>query len=43
MAAGNWTLFDAAKKYIIDGTVDLDTDTLKIALYTSTAAFTSRR
>lgn len=41
MAAGTWTLFDAAKKYIGDGTVDIDTDTLKIALYTSTAAVTS--
>jgi hypothetical protein len=41
MAAGTWTVFDSAKKYIGDGTIDMDTDTLKIALFTSTAAFTT--
>jgi hypothetical protein len=41
MAAGTWTVFDSAKEYIGDGTIDMDTDTLKVALFTSTAAFTS--
>lgn len=41
MAAGTWTVFDSFKKYIGDGTIDFDTDTLKIALFTSTAAFAS--
>lgn len=41
MAAGNWTVFDSAKKYIADGTINIATDTIKVALFTSTAAFTS--
>ena len=35
MAAGPWVLHDKAKLYMQDGTVDLDTHTLKVALYTS--------
>ena len=35
MAAGNWIMFDPAKQYLADGTVDFDTDTLKMALLTS--------
>lgn len=33
-------LFDAFRKYILDGTVDLDTDTIKIALVDSTPVAT---
>jgi len=35
MAAGPWVLHDKAKLYMQDGTVDLDTHTLKVALFTS--------
>lgn len=35
MAAGNWIMFDQAKKYLADGTIDFDTDTIKMALLTS--------
>lgn len=35
MAAGSFTLYDSAKKDILDGTVDLDTDTIKAILVTS--------
>lgn len=43
MAAGAWTLHDKIKKYIGDGTVDLDTHTFKcgLALSTSNIATTS--
>ena len=35
MAAGNWTFPNAARTSLIDGSFDLDTDTYKIALFTS--------
>lgn len=35
MAAGNWIMYDSAKEYIGDGTIDLDNDTFKIILTTS--------
>ena len=35
MAAGNWLLYDNAKEYIGDGTVDLDNDTFYMALCTN--------
>jgi hypothetical protein len=38
MAAGNWIMVDTAKKYVMDGTIDFDTDTIKMALFTSTYA-----
>lgn len=37
MAAGNWTFTDAARKKLIDGTFDVDTDTFKCALFLSTS------
>lgn len=36
MAAGNWIMYDSAKEYIGDGTIDLDTHTFKIQLHTNT-------
>lgn len=36
MAAGNWIMFDSAKEYIGDGTIDLDTHTFKCVLTTNT-------
>ena len=36
MAADNWQIFDSAKEKIGDGTVDLDTHSFKVALWTST-------
>ena len=37
MAADAWVLHDKIKEYIGDGTVDLDNDTFKIALFLSTS------
>lgn len=36
MAADNWKVYNKAKEYIGDGTVDLDNDTFKYALFAST-------
>lgn len=33
MAAGTWLFTDAARKKLIDGTFDLDTDAYKVALF----------
>lgn len=35
MAAGKWKVYDSAKEYIGDGTIDLDNDVFKIALFSS--------
>lgn len=35
MAAGAWTFYNSAKKHLMDGTIDLDTDTFQMGLYTS--------
>jgi len=35
MAAGPWTFYQTAKKHLMDGTIDLDSDTFQMALYTS--------
>lgn len=35
MAAGNWIMYDSAKEYIGDGTIDLDSHTFKIMLTTN--------
>lgn len=35
MAAGNFTLYNYAKKYILDGTIKLYSDVFKCALFTS--------
>ena len=35
MAAGTWTFPNAARTSLLDGSFDLDTDTFKIALFTS--------
>lgn len=35
MAAGAWQFTDAARKHLVDGTFDLDSDTFKMALFTS--------
>lgn len=37
MAAGKWKLYESAKEFIGDGTIDLDTHTFKIALFLSTS------
>lgn len=37
MAAGKWKLYDAAKLYLADGTFDLNTNTYKCALFTSSS------
>lgn len=37
MAAGAWVLHDKAKEYMGDGTIDLDADTFKVALFLSTS------
>jgi len=37
MAAGAWTFTDASRKYLLDGTLDLDTDSFKMALFLSTS------
>jgi hypothetical protein len=38
MAAGNWTIFNRAKLKLANGTFDLDTNTFKMALTTSSQA-----
>ena len=35
MAAGKWKVYDLAKKALADGTLDLDSNTLKVALFSS--------
>lgn len=35
MAASAWVFYNKAKEYIGDGTIDLDTDVFKLALFTS--------
>lgn len=35
MVAGNWIMYDSAKAGLVKGTVDFDTDTLKMALVLS--------
>lgn len=35
MAAGNWIMYDSAKEFIGDGTIDLDTHTFKVQLHTN--------
>jgi len=35
MAAGAWTFYHLAKKHLMDGSIDLDTDTFRMGLYTS--------
>ncbi|HZD67752.1 MAG TPA: hypothetical protein VFA45_02170 [Actinomycetes bacterium] len=37
MAAGNWTFTDAGRTSLLDGTFDIDTDTWKMALFTSSS------
>lgn len=37
MAASSWRLYDTAKEYLGDGTLDLDGDTFKIILASSTS------
>lgn len=35
MAAGAWTFYNLAKKYLMNGTIDLDTNSFRMSLYTS--------
>lgn len=35
MAAGAWTFYNIAKKKLMDGSIDLDTNTFRMSLYTS--------
>lgn len=35
MAAGAWTFYNAAKKHLMDGALDLDANTFRMSLYTS--------
>jgi hypothetical protein len=35
MAAGAWTFYNAAKKHLMDGTIDLDTHSFRMLLFTS--------
>ncbi len=41
MAEQAWRVFSKAKQYLMDGTIDLDTDTFNITLHTSAAALTT--
>lgn len=41
MAAGNFTFFDIGKLKVLNGTIDLDTDTIKAALTTSSQALSA--
>lgn len=41
MAASNWFIFNKAKEYIGDGTIDLDTDNFRMTLHTSAAALST--
>lgn len=36
MAAGNWIVYNSAREYLMDGTIDLDTHTFKVMLTTDT-------
>lgn len=36
-AAGKWKVYENAKKHLADGTMDLDTNTFKMALFASTS------
>lgn len=35
MAAGTWTIYNSAKEYLMDGTIDLDGNTFHMSLFTS--------
>lgn len=35
MAAGAWSFYNIAKKKLMDGSIDLDTNTFRMSLYTS--------
>ncbi len=35
MAASSWTFYNAAKKHLMDGSIDLDTQTFRMSLHTS--------
>lgn len=35
MSAGAWTFYNKAKKHLMDGIIDLDTSTFRMALFTS--------
>jgi hypothetical protein len=37
MAAGPWQFYESAREFLADGTIDLDTNTFKIALFTSSS------
>lgn len=37
MAVGNWKVYNKAKRNLINGTFDLDTDSLRMGLYKSTS------
>lgn len=37
MAAGKWKLYESAKEFIADGSIDLDTHSFKCALFLSTS------
>lgn len=37
MAAGKWKMYESAKEFIGDGTIDLDTNTFMVALFLSTS------
>jgi hypothetical protein len=37
MAAGAWNIYNSAKRYIVNGTIDLDTTTIKMYLLKSTS------
>jgi hypothetical protein len=39
MATGNWQVYDSAKVYLGDGTIDFNTNTLAVALVASTYTF----
>lgn len=41
MAASSWFIFNKAKQYIGDGTIDLDTDNFRMTLHTSAADLTT--
>jgi len=41
MAASAWFIFNKAKEYIGDGTIDLDTDNFRMTLHTSAAALST--
>lgn len=41
MAASSWFIFNKAKEYLMDGTIDLDTDNFRMGLLTSAADLTA--